>query len=157
MQKIQNLIQSYKPLDFNSIDENLLEKFPILKEWQEDELFMSFIKSTKENYSTFKCSYDSSPEFYLIPNSLFDYLEKILEANKNLGFSFGIDEIQEHKILFYSLRYNPQTKDILPSENQVFLKKEKSIFVESKTEEIYSYVRKELERINVDFKLGGKK
>ncbi|WP_416861216.1 hypothetical protein [Helicobacter ganmani] len=143
MQKIQNLIRCYKPLDFNSIDENLLEEFPILKKWQEDELFMSFVESTKENYSIFRCSYDSSPKFYLIPNFLFNYLEKILEANKNLGFSFGIDEIQERKILFYSLRYDIQTKDILLSENQVFLKKEKSTFVESKIEERKFIILKE--------------
>ncbi|WP_297814001.1 hypothetical protein [uncultured Helicobacter sp.] len=71
MQKIQNLIQHYKPLNFNSIDENLLEEFPILKKWQKDELFMSFVESIKENYSIFRCSYDSNPEFYLIPNTLF--------------------------------------------------------------------------------------
>ncbi|WP_334084662.1 hypothetical protein, partial [Helicobacter typhlonius] len=54
--KPQNLIQSYKPLDFNSVDEKLLKEFPILKEWQKDELFMSFIESTKENYSIFRYS-----------------------------------------------------------------------------------------------------
>lgn len=134
MQKIQNLIQSYKPLDFSSIDEKLLEEFPILKEWQKDELFMSFVESTKENYSIFRYSFALKLELYLIPNSLFDYLEKILEASKNLRFSFGINEIQERKILFYSLRYDIQTKDILLSENQVFLRKEKSTFAVSQTQ-----------------------
>ncbi|WP_334083480.1 PcfJ domain-containing protein [Helicobacter typhlonius] len=143
MQKIQNLIQSYKPLDFSSIDEKLLEEFPILKEWQKDELFMSFVESTKENYSIFRYSCTLNLELHLIPNSLFDYLEKILEANKNLRFSFGINEIQERKILFYSLRYDIQTKDILLSENQVFLRKEKSTFVASQTEERKFIILKE--------------
>ena len=53
MQKIQNLIQSYKPLDFSSIDEKLLEEFPILKEWQKDELFMSFVESTNLSFGIF--------------------------------------------------------------------------------------------------------
>ena len=138
-----NLIQSYKPLDFSSIDEKLLEEFSILKEWQKDELFMSFIESIKENYSIFRYSCTLKLELYLIPNSLFDYLEKILEANKNLRFSFRINEIQEHKILFHSFCYDIQTKNILLSENQVFLRKEKSTFVASQTEERKFIILKE--------------
>ncbi|MDY5557516.1 MAG: hypothetical protein SPF54_07225, partial [Helicobacter sp.] len=49
----------------------------------------------------------------------------------------------EHKILFHSFCYDIQTKNILLSENQVFLRKEKSTFAVFQTEERKFIILKE--------------
>lgn len=126
MQTNTSLIKDYIPFDFNNTNKNILKKYPILRKWQEDKHFSFFIESIKEEYSIFLFRTDcyipeefedsSKARIYLIPNSLLYSLEKISKAlatNKDLEcLSFSFNEIENRRILFYSLRYDTQTKDI---------------------------------------------
>ncbi|MCX2716824.1 PcfJ domain-containing protein [Helicobacter sp. MIT 21-1697] len=128
MQTNTSLIKDYIPLDFNSLSQDTLKKHPLcfdLKQWRKDSHFLFFLESIKQEYSVllYELPIDDSPKILILPKSLLIFMEKVLEANKDLKFEFSFCNFEGEENIFYGLDYDSTNKDIFLYKKKIYFKR----------------------------------
>lgn len=169
-----SLIENYSILDFKNESIDKLSKKKLvhsklhsalnnLKEWMKDEeYFLSFVESIQEEYIFLIHKYEEHdiktkkdkaiiikktiPKILIVSKEVYSFLEKVLEANKNLDYSFSFYNFKKDKVCydntFYFFSYDNSNKDIFLYNYKMELQRIGSIFHFKRMWQKYSYILK---------------